>query len=113
MPRLLVHSDAVASGGAEEVLRVLLGGLSPQWEVVVVGVSEEVSARIASARPGTRWLTVRVGPRWDLGSILRLRHAFAQVDPDVVHVNLTWTGGNRGGGVLPIPLGGGDRHHGP
>jgi glycosyltransferase involved in cell wall biosynthesis len=90
MPRLLVHSDAVGWGGAEEVLRVLVGGLSTHWEVVVVGVSEEVCARIASARSDTSWLTVRVGARWDLGSVLRLRRAIARLSADVVHVNLTW-----------------------
>lgn len=90
MPRLLVYSDALDSGGAEQVLRTLLAGLSPEWEVVVVGVAEEVCARIASARPGTPWLTVRSGARWNPGPALRLRRVFTRISPDVVHVNLTW-----------------------
>ncbi|WP_369255682.1 glycosyltransferase family 4 protein [Geodermatophilus amargosae] len=90
MPRLLVYSDAVGSGGAEQVLRTLLGGLSTEWEVVVIGVSEEVCAHVASARPDVPWLAVPSGPRWDLGSVIRLRRAIARSSPDVVHVNLTW-----------------------
>jgi len=90
MPRVLVYTDAVGWGGAEQVLQTLVGGLSDEWEVLVVGTSAEICTRITSARPGSRWSTVTPGPRWDLRSVLRLRRFFADVSPDVVHVNLTW-----------------------
>jgi glycosyltransferase involved in cell wall biosynthesis len=90
MPRVLVYTDAVGWGGAEQVLQTLVGGLSEKWEVLVVGTSAEICARITSARPGSRWSTVTSAPRWDLRSVLRLRRVFADAAPDVVHVNLTW-----------------------
>lgn len=90
MPEVLVYTDAVGWGGAEQVLQTLVGGLSEEWEVRVVGASAEICARIASARPGTRWLAVRSGPRWDPRSVHRLRRIFISMSPDVVHVNLTW-----------------------
>ncbi|MGY1752140.1 glycosyltransferase [Blastococcus sp. SYSU D01042] len=90
MPRLLLYSDAVGWGGAEQVLQTLAAGVSSEWDVIVLGRSEEVCARIAAARPGSRSLALTTGPRWDPVSVLRLRRLLVRLAPDVVHVNLTW-----------------------
>lgn len=87
--RLLVYSDALVWGGAEECVASILAGLDDGFEVVVVGVDRDIAERIAARRPGSEVRVARrVRSQWDVGRLVALARMFRGLRPDVVHVNL-------------------------
>jgi glycosyltransferase involved in cell wall biosynthesis len=87
--RVAAYTDATAWGGAEECLATILGGLSDDVAVTVLGPSEHIVAEIATRRPGSSArLVPPVRSSRDLRRLVGLTRAIRAVRPDVVHVNL-------------------------
>ena len=87
--RLLVYTDAEETGGAEISLGNLLAGLSPSYDVTVMGVDERVVAGIAARRPGASTaLLAPVRRKHDLRGIHAHVRAVRSVRPAIVHVSM-------------------------
>lgn len=91
--RLALYSNAEQWGGAEAVAATIAADLPSDFEVCVVGTTQQVIDRIAGGRPSARRLLI---PRRNeglkglrrLGEIADHRAAFGKLAPDVVHVNM-------------------------
>lgn len=87
--RVAVYTDAIERGGAEISLRTLLAALDPGFEVTVLGVTNDVVAWIAAARPGTGMLVLpAVRNKRHVRPILSHLRAVRRLRPDVFHANL-------------------------
>jgi glycosyltransferase involved in cell wall biosynthesis len=87
--RLAVYSDATEIGGAERALGALIGALRPDIELTLIGVDEEVVARLAAARPGCATVIVPpVRSKCDLRPILAHLRALRRLRPDVFQASL-------------------------
>jgi glycosyltransferase involved in cell wall biosynthesis len=92
--RVIAYTDAVAFGGAEEVLGHLLGALPASFAMTVVGVDGAVVGAIASRRPScARALVPPAANKGDVGGIAAHVRTFRRLKPDIVHVSLRtpWT----------------------
>ncbi len=89
--RLLAYTDSAEVGGAELALGYLLGALSEEIEVGVLGTDASVARAIAAPRADASAITVRAprgpGDRSALREHLSAVRAFA---PDVLHANQAW-----------------------
>lgn len=87
--RLVAYTDNIELGGADLCMSHLLARLDPATDVTVLGVSPEIVARVAAARPEA---AMRVVPRprsgHDLRSLSAHVRALRQLAPDMVHANL-------------------------
>lgn len=89
--QLLVYSDAVETGGAEQSLGTLLSALSARVHATVLGVDEDVARWIAGKRPDTPFEVVPpIRGKFDLKAIGAHVRAVRRLDPDIVHANLRW-----------------------
>jgi len=87
--RIALFTDATAFGGAESVLRTLIGELDGRYKPTVVGVDRQVVARIAAARPDSAQLVVpAVASKWQLRQALRQVRALRALDADILHIAL-------------------------
>jgi len=88
--RLVAYTDNVELGGADLSMAHLVARLDRSIEVTVVGVARRIAEHIAAGRPGT---ATRIVPRprsgHDLRSLVAHVAAVRDVDPDVVHANLS------------------------
>lgn len=88
--RIAFYTDAAQIGGAETVATTLLGGLSPRFEVIVVGSSREVVDHLVGARPGSTGVLVPpIADRSDVAAMWELRRTLRRLRPDVFHANLS------------------------
>ncbi len=78
--RLVVVSDSVEVGGAETVLRHLVGALPAEVDVMVAGIDEDVVTVVAEGRPTAARLVLPEN------QVTRWRRAMRGCD--VVHINL-------------------------
>jgi glycosyltransferase involved in cell wall biosynthesis len=87
--RLLFYTDASAWGGAEVVLRELVGCLDERFAVVVAGADRDVVERLAAARPGAQARVVpRMASKRDLSAMLAWRRLIVETRPDITQLNL-------------------------
>ena len=87
--RLVVYTDDTTPAGTSQLLRTLVGALSPRFEVIVCGIDTVIVEHVAGARPGTP--TVLLAPvrgKWDLVQILAHIRAIRRLKPDILHANL-------------------------
>ena len=86
--RLAVYSDADVLGGAELALGNLLGELTPEVEVTVLGTDRVIVDAIASRRPGSQTLLLPpVRNKRDLGPAAAHLGALRRLRPQVLHAN--------------------------
>jgi len=87
---LVVYSDAPYVGGAEIAVGRLLGELTPEIRVTVMGTTTDVVDWIAARRPGRAATEVVPLPRrrWDPGALAAHVRALRRLRPDVLQVNL-------------------------
>lgn len=88
-PRLLVYTDAVTWGGAEECVGTLLAHLDERFDVSVVAVDGAILERLVRQRPGAsgRLVPPFRGKR-DLVSLRAHVRAFRAARPHLCHLNL-------------------------
>ena len=96
--RVVVYTDDTIPAGTSQLLRTLVGALSPRFEVIVCGVDSVIVDHVAGARPGTP--TVLVPPvrgKWDIKPIFAHIRAIRRLRPDILHANLRhpWAGAVR------------------
>jgi glycosyltransferase involved in cell wall biosynthesis len=85
---LVVYSDSELLGGAEKSLATLVGNLSDDIRVTVMGVDRTIVDAVASARPGARTQIVpRVKAPWDLAGITAHVRAVRGLRPHIFHAN--------------------------
>jgi glycosyltransferase involved in cell wall biosynthesis len=88
--RLVAYTDNVERGGADVSMSHLLGRLDPAVDVVVLGVSPEITEWVAAARPTAATHVVprpRSGHDWK--SLRAHLSALRQARPDIMHANLS------------------------
>ena len=83
--RVVVYTDAAGIGGAEISLGHLVGSVSDDIEIIVLGVSELVVKAIASRRPQAVAKILPAKGAWSMMAHLAALH---QLRPDIVHCNL-------------------------
>ncbi|HTA98483.1 MAG TPA: glycosyltransferase [Solirubrobacteraceae bacterium] len=87
--RLVLYSDSMQRGGAEQALGYLIGGLDWRIAVTVVGVEPAVVSWIASHRPNAEAVLVpAVSNKLRLGAIIAQIRAVRRLRPDVLHAGL-------------------------
>jgi glycosyltransferase involved in cell wall biosynthesis len=87
--KLVTYTDTKELGGADLSLMHLLGGLEPEIEAAVVGVTRPIVDKIAAARPGTRTVVVpRPRNDHDWRTLATHVSALRTLRPDVLHVSL-------------------------
>lgn len=89
-----LYTNSSVRGGAEQVLAILAAELPDTVELAVVGTNQAVVEWIARERPSSTQLVIpraqnRPGMRSHLVNVFEHGRAFAQLAPDVVHVNMT------------------------
>lgn len=92
--RLVIHTDAIAWGGAEIVLSTVVARLDPAWRVVVAGAHADVVRRVAESS-GAAWRVIpNVHGKFDIRGIVRTAAAVRRLRADVALVNLRtpWAG---------------------
>jgi glycosyltransferase involved in cell wall biosynthesis len=88
--RVAFYCDGWTVGGAEISLAHLLGSLSEQIDPVVIGVDEDVVARLVVDRPGTPTIVLpRVRSSFDVAAIRAHMRTIRRVRADVLHVSLS------------------------
>jgi glycosyltransferase involved in cell wall biosynthesis len=88
--RVAFYCDGWTVGGAEVSLAHLVGALSAHIDPVVIGVDEDVVARVAAERPGTRTIVLpRVRNSFDLAAIRAHVRTIRAVRANVLHVSLS------------------------
>ncbi len=87
---LVAYLESTVFGGAEAVLRSVLGGAVDEYRVTVVGPDPNVTAQVASIDPRIEVvLAPSVSGRYDARSGFALWRTLRSLRPDIVHVNLT------------------------
>lgn len=87
--KLVAYTDNAELGGADLSMAHLLARLDPAVDVTVVGVSREIVARIAAARPTASAQVVRrPGSGHDVASLVSHIRAIRELSPDILHANL-------------------------
>lgn len=87
---LVAYIEATAFGGAESVLRRVLGAAVATHRVTIIGPSASVAQQVASVDPRIEVLTSpSIDGKFDVRSAWALRRMVRALRPDVVHVNLT------------------------
>ena len=88
--RLVAYTDNVELGGADISMSHVLARLDPSIEVTVLGVRRQIVERIAAGRNGS---ATRIVPRprsgHDWTSLRAHVRALREIDPDIVHANLS------------------------
>lgn len=88
--RLVAYTDNVERGGADLSMSHLLRCLNPAVDVTVLGVSPSIVQWVAAARPIA---ATRVVPRprsgHDWRSLAAHLRVIREIDPDIVHANLS------------------------
>jgi glycosyltransferase involved in cell wall biosynthesis len=88
--RLVAYTDNVDRGGADTSMSHLLARLDPTVDVTVVGVTREIVAWVAAARPTAGTMVVprpRSGHDWR--SLRAHFDALREIGPDILHANLS------------------------
>jgi glycosyltransferase involved in cell wall biosynthesis len=86
---VVVYSDAVEFGGAEISAAHLVAYLPQDFSVTVIGVDENIVARVAGGRPGARAeVTVPSRGPGDVRAIAAHVRLLRRVRPDLVHLSL-------------------------
>jgi glycosyltransferase involved in cell wall biosynthesis len=87
---LVAYLESSAFGGAEAVLRGVVGAAADRHRVTVVCPYTDVGRQVAAL---SRRIDVVTSPvitgKFDLGAAAGLRRTLRRLQPDVVHVNLT------------------------
>ena len=87
---LVGYLEANAFGGAEAVLRRALAGALDEHRVTVVGPPDSVARQVAAVDPRIELVTSPpIDSKFDLRSAWGLRGLLRDLEPDVVHINLT------------------------
>jgi glycosyltransferase involved in cell wall biosynthesis len=87
--RVVLYTESRGRGGAEIVLRHLVGGLDPSFELVLMGVDPAITSWIASARPGMTTVEApEVAGKFSAAAFVRLRRAIERLRPDIFQANL-------------------------
>jgi glycosyltransferase involved in cell wall biosynthesis len=87
--RLVIYTDAVELGGAEQVLTDLLAELDPKIEVTVVGVDASIIDSVISERPSSRtYLLPAVSSKYDISAILAHWRITRRLRADIFQANL-------------------------
>jgi glycosyltransferase involved in cell wall biosynthesis len=87
--RVAIYSDDTTPAGTSQLLRTLVGALSPRFDITVCGIDRAIVDHIAGSRPGTE--TVLLPPvrgKWDFKPILAHVRAIRRLRPDILHANL-------------------------
>jgi glycosyltransferase involved in cell wall biosynthesis len=88
--RLVAYTDNVVLGGADISMGHLLARLDPSVEITVLGVAADIVERVARGRGDA---ATRIVPRprsgHDWRSLKAHVSALRQIEPDVVHANLS------------------------
>jgi glycosyltransferase involved in cell wall biosynthesis len=91
--RVAFYLDSTTVGGAEIVVRDLVARLSDDTDVAVIGVDPDIVAEVSGERPGVKQVVVApIHGRRDLRGMRAHRQVFAQLRPDILHVNLAHLG---------------------
>jgi hypothetical protein len=89
--RLVVYVDATTVGGAETATAYLVGALSRETRVTVVGTDLDVVSRVAGGRSDTDTIILRpIRGWWDVSRILTHRRVLTHLQPDVFQASLPW-----------------------
>ena len=104
--RVVLYTDAVETGGAEVCLRNLVAYLSPELDVAILCVDEDVAALVASGRPDAATEVVRA-PASSLDGPALAAHARAlrRLRPHILHCNLwsPWSCQYAVAGAMAVP----------
>jgi glycosyltransferase involved in cell wall biosynthesis/O-antigen/teichoic acid export membrane protein len=93
--RIAIYSDDTTPAGTSQLLRTLVGALSPRFEVTVCGIDSVIVDHIAGSRPGTKTVLLpAVRGKWDLKPIAEHVRGIRRLRPDILHANLRhpWAG---------------------
>jgi glycosyltransferase involved in cell wall biosynthesis len=87
--RIVLYTDATERGGAEGVLAMLIAGLDPQLEVILMGVDETIVEWLARGRAAIRTCVVPpVRDKRDLRPLIAHWRALRSLRPDIFQANL-------------------------
>jgi glycosyltransferase involved in cell wall biosynthesis len=100
--RVIVYTDSAGIGGAELSLGHLVSTVSPEIELIVVGVSHVVVNTIADRCPQANRIVL---PKVGIVSFLSHLKTFWQLCPDIIHFNLCtpWAGAIGLAAALLVP----------
>jgi glycosyltransferase involved in cell wall biosynthesis len=88
-PHVVVYSDAIELGGAEISTGHLVAHLPQSFSVTVIGVNQNIVARVAAGRPGARAeVTVPSRGPGDVRAVAAHVRLLRRVRPDLVHLSL-------------------------
>jgi glycosyltransferase involved in cell wall biosynthesis len=91
--KIAYYSDSTAIGGAEIVVRDLIGALDRSFDVAVIGVDAAVVSELAKSRDDTERIVIRpVRGRADLTGMRAYRRLLKNLRADVLHVQCSHLG---------------------
>jgi glycosyltransferase involved in cell wall biosynthesis len=87
---LVAYLESSAFGGAEAVLRGVVGAAAAKHRVTVVCPFVDVARQVAALDPRVEVVaSPLITGKFDVGAAVGLRRILRRLQPDVVHVNLT------------------------